>query len=269
MSQRIRTLLAFTVGLGLAVGILACQDRTAPDAATGQIQWPGDGEFEDASALSLYIENDPVWKALLARFRTEIDSLAENSAGAGKYFDVRRWLPGSVMRWNAIQLKRPDLVTPDTAVLDISTGFGYFPLVGMHLFGINSIDATDAPGVTWSELYDAVTHAFGIRKYGLFVNAFEPVRLPNDGRRYDLVTSYMMVFDFWNGAWGEAEWQYFLVDVRDSLLREGGAVVLGFNRRNDVAFMEWAQPLGASYLGREDRAVVVVPWETLAGLEAP
>ena len=67
--------------------------------------------------------------------------------GPVKYFDVSAWLKVCVDRWRLIESSRPDLVMRDTEVLDIGTGFGYFPVVGRHLFDMKSIEATDAPGV--------------------------------------------------------------------------------------------------------------------------
>ena len=94
MKTRLQMFLALSTTLLVAASLIACADRTAVDAPDGEIQWPGEGNFENTAALALFIENDPVWKALKARFRAEIDDLAESPAGAGKYFDVRRWLPG-------------------------------------------------------------------------------------------------------------------------------------------------------------------------------
>lgn len=258
-----RTIRTVSVALLLVGFLINCTEEPKGEQRLGQIQWPDDGTFETVADLETFVETNPLWKALESRFRDLIADLAKDPAGAGKYFDLHQWLPNSVARWATIKRYRPHLVTPDTTALDISTGFGYFPLAGKHLFGVKSIDATDAPGVRWSDLYDDVTHVFGIRKYELFVRKFEALDIRNDGRRYDLLTSYQMVFDVWNGIWGEQEWRFFLKDVRESLLNEGGAIVLGFNQRGDVGFMKWAKPLGAAYLGEKHRAVVIVPWEAL------
>jgi hypothetical protein len=143
-----------------------------------------------------------------------------------KYFNTHIWLKVVKQRWAELE----GVVTPESTVLDIGTGFGYFPLYGLHHNKAAVIEAVDMP----DELYDTVTALLDVSKHELTVEAFTLLNLT---RQYDVVTAYRMAFD---RTWGEAEWRFFLRDVYDNLLNEGGSLVLGFNDGRDRRFVRWA-----------------------------
>jgi hypothetical protein len=86
------------------------------------------------------------------------------------------------------------------------------------------------------------------------VRSFTPIQLQGS---YDLVTAYRVVFD---KDWTEGEWRFFLRDIHNSLLNEGGSIVLGFNNKREKRFMKWAEPMGARYISKHD---VLVPYGML------
>ncbi len=167
--------------------------------------------------------------------------------GPDKYFNTHHWVREASRRWDALAF----VDTPGLKVLDIGAGFGYFAIVGKEAG--NQIELTDVP----HPIYDDVTSLLGLSKHELRVSAFTPMRF--QGGHYDLVTAYRVVFD---KGWGEDEWRFFLRDVRDTLLNEGGSIVLGFNDRRDKRFMEWAGPLGARRISKHD---VLLSYEVLNG----
>lgn len=209
----------------------------------------------DWSSVSSDTPKSEIMKTVLAHdkcFASMIEEAGNPLAvnGARKYFKPKYWHDAE-LRWKIVQSYHT-LDSSDT-VLDMSTGFGYFPKYGELTGLVHSVDATDvAMGSTWynprevSDLYNPVTCALGIDKYEpYFVMAFTPLptRKINQNieshKKYDLITSFMICFDTWSGAWGSVEWIYWLCSVRNTLLKKHGALVLGFTsttRKNAVFY---------------------------------
>ena len=192
------------------------------------------------------IEATPGWVEAKERYHIG------TKRGPDKYFHTHVWVKEALRRWEALDRAVPTLVNPNLKVLDIGAGFGYFSIVGKEYTGSDQIELSDVP----NPMHDAVTSSLGLSKHTLEVCELTPMPLKG---RYDLVTAYRIVFD---GGWGEKEYRFFLRDIRDSLLNEGGSVVLGFNNKREKRFMEWAAPLGARYIGKHD---VLLPYEVLNG----
>lgn len=187
------------------------------------------------------IEASPGWTEAKTKY------LKGSKRGPDKYFNTHVWVSEAFRRWDSLQR----FVPTNIKVLDIGAGFGYFAIVGRELG--NQVELADVS----NPLYDTVTSILGLSKHELDVSAFTPIQLQSG--RYDLVTAYRIVFD---KDWKEDEWRFFLRDVRNSLLNEGGSIVLGFNDGREKLFMEWAESLGARRINRRN---VFIPYEVLNG----
>lgn len=137
-----------------------------------------------------------------------------------KYFYIQGHLTYSMKRAIRLGLHASNA----KRVLDIGTGFGYFPYI-CEYFG-HAAFATDIEG---HQLYDEMTEFFGIRKIHAAVDAFAP--LPAFDGRFDLVTAHLVAFNRPNmdGEWGPAEWAYFIDDVFENQLLPGGRLYLELN----------------------------------------
>jgi len=161
-----------------------------------------------------------------------------------KYLDAQHWVENAVERAVAA-----DLATrPPMSVLDLGCGAGWFLQVARH-FGHRAmgLDLGD------NRMYNEIIELLNLDRV---VHAIDPfVPLPDFGRSFDLVTGYMVYFNFHfeqgARAWGPAEWQFFLDEIRKVLL-PGGHLRLELNR-------------GGFYLPPNERGVYLTD-ETAAGL---
>lgn len=151
-----------------------------------------------------------------------------------KYFNIRPWIVENIKRAQRLGLGRGRA----RRVLDIGTGFGYFPYVCE--FMQHQASALDIPG---HRLYDRVTHALKIDRQHHIVEPFQP--LPQPDRPFDYVTAYQLAFNRPDGneMWGAAEWAFFLEDVLNNQLAPAGRLHLELN---------WSTAIGDWY-DRETR----------------
>ncbi|MEM8785482.1 MAG: hypothetical protein AAGF19_06480 [Pseudomonadota bacterium] len=148
-----------------------------------------------------------------------------------KYFNSEGYMPYSMKRAVRLGLQACN----NKQILDLGTGFGYFPYV-CEFFGHGAM-ATDLPGVT---LYDEVTEFLGIKKRHHTVLPFEP--LPQFPTRFDMVTGFLVAFNRPNtdDEWGAKEWAFFIEDVFDNQLKDGGMLALELNVID--RFNSWYSP---------------------------
>ena len=73
---------------------------------------------------------------------------------------------------------------------------------------------------------------FGLRRVVGRIRAF--VKLPDFGRKFDLITAFMICFNFppKGSYWGVREWDFFLHDVTEQLT-EDGRLLLSLNKQPD------------------------------------
>jgi SAM-dependent methyltransferase len=144
-----------------------------------------------------------------------------------KYLDLKRWMETNVRRVRAVELdygRRKD-------VLDIGSGAGYFLYIckwlGHRPLGL---DIDEVP------MYPEMTRMLGLERIVWRIEAFVP--LPDLGRKFDLITAFMICFNNHNreGHWGVREWEFFLDDVARHL-KPGGRIWLELNRQLDGSFM--------------------------------
>jgi hypothetical protein len=156
-----------------------------------------------------------------------------------KYFNLNAYIYEHVRRalWLDLHRKR-------RRILDIGTGFGYFPYVCE--FFSNTAVAIDVPG---HHLFDDVTQFLGITKIHQYVEPFKP--LTGVDRSFDLVTAFQVAF---NGSfttpWAEEEWSFFLADVFENVLKEGGEIAMELNYNPTYDY--WLHPGARRAMKRYD-----------------
>lgn len=145
-------------------------------------------------------------------------SLALNAL---KYFNIDSYMPVHVKR--ALLLEVHGNRTRN--ILDIGTGFGYFPYV-CRFFNDGVIAAIDVPG---HQLFDDITEFLGINKVHHRLMPFE--KLPEFPDKFDLVTASQVAFNRYTPEkpWGSAEWSFLLEDLRDNVLGGNGEVYFELN----------------------------------------
>jgi SAM-dependent methyltransferase len=161
--------------------------------------------------------------AIRARYRD-----ADPDPGSSKYLDLETWVPMAVGRAHAMNLHR----SRGCDVLDLGTGCGYFPLVCRH-YGHRPITLD----LESDSLYNEMIEFLGIDRRPFAIRAGMP--LPVFETRFDWVTAFMICFN--NHArrdlWGPAEWEFFVRDVVDHVLKPGGRLFLEFNPEPDGRYM--------------------------------
>lgn len=141
-----------------------------------------------------------------------------------KYFNVEGYVREHLQR--AIFL---GLQNAHRDVLDIGTGFGYFPYIGM--FFNNRVKATDLPGLP---LFDEVTNFLGVDKIHHRIEPFQP--LPEFGVKFHVINAARVAFAWKSNLtdrWGPEEWDYFFTDVVTNQLRPGGRMFLDLNYHSE------------------------------------
>jgi 2-polyprenyl-3-methyl-5-hydroxy-6-metoxy-1,4-benzoquinol methylase len=93
-------------------------------------------------------------------------------------------------------------------ILDIGTGFGWFPLV-MQSFG-HLVKCSDIPSSYNNEsmMYEEVLKCLGLQKdFSFFVKPL--TKIPDVGK-YDIITATGVIFHY---KWEIKEWEFFLNDI--------------------------------------------------------
>jgi SAM-dependent methyltransferase len=117
-------------------------------------------------------------------------------------------------------------------VLDLGTGCGYFPFVCRH-YGHRAL----ALDLESNELYNEMIELLGIDRRPCTIEAGVP--LPRFETRFDWVTGFMVCFNnhYRDDPWGPAEWEFFLRDVLDNVLKPDGRLLLELNPGRDDGFI--------------------------------
>jgi hypothetical protein len=161
--------------------------------------------------------------AIRARYRE-----SDPDPGSSKYLDLQSWTRVAVGRARGLKLHRRS----PCDVLDLGTGCGYFPLVCRH-YGHRAL----ALDLADNDLYNEMIELLGIDRRPFAIRARVP--LPRFETRFDWVTAFMICFNNHkrDDVWGPAEWEFFVRDVVDHLLKPGGGLLLQFNPERDGSFM--------------------------------
>ncbi|MDB2682723.1 class I SAM-dependent methyltransferase [Alphaproteobacteria bacterium] len=137
-----------------------------------------------------------------------------------KYFNVDYWMRLNVRRALTLGLHR----MKRSSVLDIGSGFGYFPYVAR--FYNHEVIGLDLPG---DELFKRVSEFLELDIRDVVIQPQSP--LPDFKAKFDLVTAFQICFNGHksDGLWGVDEWRFFLEDLYQNHMNEGGRVYLEFN----------------------------------------
>ena len=140
-----------------------------------------------------------------------------------KYLDVNKWLT-----LNARYAKELGLLErPPRDVLDLGCGGGFFLVVcrqlGARVLGFD---------LDKDQVLNEMIRLFGLRRVAGRIRAF--VKLPDFGHRFDLITAFMICFNFppKGSYWGTREWDFFLHDMADHLT-DDGRLLLSLNKQPD------------------------------------
>lgn len=114
-------------------------------------------------------------------------------------------------------------------ILDIGTGPAHWPVVaefyGHHVLG-SDIPQRTTGVLEKGHLYDALGDIYGIRRIPLRIDPFTP--MPKLERRFGMVTAFLAAFnvDKEKKPWGIEAWNFFMNDLRENVLTEGGEVFM-------------------------------------------
>jgi SAM-dependent methyltransferase len=167
-------------------------------------------------------------RAELARLR-EHYPYRPNARKINAYEDADYWIGVNVKRVQDLWLDR----SPPLQILDLGCGPGYFLFLS-GLFGHEGLglDPDDEP------FFRGTTNLFRVNRVVARIQAQAP--LPDLGKKFDLVTAHRVCFHriarAENGEWlewTEADWKFFIHDVRTRFLKREGRLLLEFNRRQD------------------------------------
>jgi hypothetical protein len=166
----------------------------------------------------------------------ELRAIEQKFSGKGseeKYFDAAWWLKRN---WDeAVHL---GLVgRPPLRILDLGAGAAHFGFVCSYLG--HSVVNLDRPGVG---AYEALCRWIGAEIIPHRIESMQ--RLPSFDDRFDLVTSFRIGFNTRaDGALFDlSEWGFFLDDVRDNVLAEGGTLCLKMNRQPNRVGLKFGDP---------------------------
>jgi len=142
-----------------------------------------------------------------------------------KYIDPAIWFDGKLrMVFMAGLHKRSPM-----DILDIGTGPAHFP-VAAEFYG-HRVIGTDLPYKKTGELepgnlYEALGEIYGITRIPMKVQEYVP--LPKLDRRFGMVTAFLAAFnvDAEKKPWSIEAWKFFLKDLHDNVLVEGGELFM-------------------------------------------
>ena len=183
-------------------------------------------------------------------------AVANPGADWPKYLDLDRWIGVNIRRIRQLEL---DVARPKR-ILDLGCGAGYFLYIA-QLLGHSGLglDIDQLP------MFREITQLLRVHRIVQRIEPFRP--LPNLGRKFDLVTAFMVCFNEHKmpGLWKVPEWEFFLDDLAKHLTTRG-RVWLELNQEYDETFYtpelkEFFQKRGA----RIDEQKVIFT----SGLRAP
>lgn len=77
-------------------------------------------------------------------------------------------------------------------------------------------------------MYNEIIDALGIKRYGKKIDSFKKIDV---AKKFDLITAYLICFNNHKKSdlWHIREWDFFLNDLFDNNLLQGGKIYLSFN----------------------------------------
>ena len=156
-----------------------------------------------------------------------------------KYLDVNKWLTLNIRYAKELGL----IEKPPKSVLDLGCGGGFF-LVVCRMLGSRVLGLDLDKDIVLNEMIQL----FKLERVTWRIRAF--VKLPDFRRKFDLITAFMICFNFppKHPYWGPRQWDFFLDDMSDRLLPEG-RLLLSLNKQPDGN--EYDDTLKAFFESRE------------------
>ncbi len=163
-----------------------------------------------------------------------------------KYLDVENWLAKNIKYARRFDL----IVNPPADVLDLGCGMGCFLFVCQQLGSrCLGVDLDTDP------IFNDLIKLFGVERIGLRIEPF--VKLPDFGRKFDLITAFMICFNNFDTPeiWKAPQWEFLINDLAGRL-KENGTLLFSLNKQLDgVLYPEDIHQLflrrGASIEGKE------------------
>lgn len=140
-----------------------------------------------------------------------------------KYLDVNKWLTLNIRYAKELGL----IGEPPRSVLDLGCGGGFF-LVVCRTLGAKVLGVDLDKDLVLNEMI----RLFRLERVAWRIRAF--VKLPDFKRKFDLITAFMICFNFppRHPYWGPRQWHFFIDDMADRLLPEG-RLLLSLNKQPD------------------------------------
>ena len=156
-----------------------------------------------------------------------------------KYLDAHKWLALNIRYARELGL----VEKPPRSVLDLGCGGGFF-LVVCRLLGSQVLGLDLDKDLVLNEMIKL----FKLERVTWRIRAF--VKLPDFRRKFDLITAFMICFNFppKHPYWGPRQWDFFLNDMSERLL-PGGRLLLSLNKQPDGN--EYDDTLRAYFESRE------------------
>ncbi len=156
-----------------------------------------------------------------------------------KYLDADKWLTLNIRYAKELGL----LDRPARSVLDLGCGGGFF-LVVCRMLGSRVLGLDLDKDIVLNEMIKL----FKLERVTWRIRAF--VKLPDFKRKFDLITAFMICFNFppKHPYWGPRQWDFFLNDMSDRLLADG-RLLLSLNKQPDGN--EYDDTLKAYFESRE------------------
>ena len=174
--------------------------------------------------LNFFINYFKIIKLVSRRFN-ELDMNQYKNAGESfeKYLDYKYWVLENLVRVYDLNIDK----NKNLKILDIGTGFGYFPFICQY-FGHHS-EAIDLDN---NKMYNHIIKLLDINRHSYQIDSYKPLPI---NTKFDIITGFMICFNNHKteNLWGFNEWQFFLDSLQYNNLNKTGILFFSFNLEYD------------------------------------
>jgi SAM-dependent methyltransferase len=162
---------------------------------------------------------------LVSRSFNDLDMNQYKNAGESfeKYLDYKYWVLENLVRVYDLNIDK----NKNLKILDIGTGFGYFPFICQY-FGHHS-EAIDLDN---NKMYNHIIKLLDINRHSYQIDSYKPLPI---NTKFDIITGFMICFNNHKteNLWGFNEWQFFLDSLQYNNLNKTGILFFSFNLEYD------------------------------------